>query len=203
MKKEVFIVSKKRLVVVNGKKVPRLLLSIIQGAIGKSFVVKHYKGRKIVITKFPDMSGIVASAKQRVRRELFREAVVYAQWIIADEDRKKAFRKTLPRRKQRKVYQAAIQLYMRMQGENQWLRKQLAMRAMLRGQEMNKVIKRVWGQQETRQLAMGNHRGNLYGVVFIGGGDEQQGPWRGLWAKKKDTGGQVIEHSSYKDGLMA
>jgi hypothetical protein len=134
---------------------------------------------------------------------LFREAVVYAKWIIADEERKKAFRKSLPRRKQRKVYQAAIQLYMSKQGDKQWLRKQLAMRAMLRGQEMNKVIKRVWGQQETRQLAMGNHRGNLYGVVFIGGGDEQQGPWRGLWAKKKDTGGQVIEHSSYKDGLMA
>jgi hypothetical protein len=134
MKKQVFIHSKRRVVVVNGKQVPRLLLSIIQGSIGKKFVVKHYKGRKIVITRFPDMSGIVASAKQRERRDLFKEAVVYAKWIIADKERKKAFRKSLPRRKQRKVYQAAIQLYMSKQGDKQWLRKQLAVKGMMRAQ---------------------------------------------------------------------
>jgi hypothetical protein len=145
-------------VVVNGKQVPRLLLSIIQGSIGQKFVVKHYKGRKIVITRFPDMSGIVASEQQRERRDLFKEAVVYAKWIIADEDRKKAFRKSLPRRKQRKVYQAAKQLYMSRQGDKQWFRKQLAVKAMVRsingewpivkGYEQWKLWRVIWKKQE-------------------------------------------------------
>ena len=104
---------------------------MIRGAVGKEFVVKHYKGGKIVVTKYPDMSGIVASGKQRERRDLFREAVVYARWIVADEERKKAFRKTLPWKKRRYVYQAAIRLYMSMQGDKQWLRKQLAVKAVM------------------------------------------------------------------------
>ena len=40
------------------------------------FVVKHYRNGKIVVTKYPDMNGIVASEKQRMQRDLFREAVV-------------------------------------------------------------------------------------------------------------------------------
>jgi hypothetical protein len=151
--KQVYIDNSKRLVIVNGKRIPRLLLRIIQGAIGKSYVVKRYRGGRIVVTRFPDMSGIVASAKQRVRRALFREAVVYAKWIIADAERKKVFQKSLPRRKQRKVYQAAIQLYMRMQGDKQWLRKQLAVQAVVRAQERNRQ-----GAIGKEQLVMGNKR---------------------------------------------
>ena len=149
------------------------------------------------------MSGIVASAKQSVRRDLFREAVVYAQWIISDPERKKTFRKSLPRRKQKKMYQAAIQLYMSRQGNKQWLRKQLAVRAMLRGQGMNQVIKKEWGQQDNRALAMGNQCGNLCGARLMGGGYDQQEAWRVLWAKRTDTGGQVVGHSGYKDCRMA
>ena len=59
---------------------------MIRGAVWKLFVVKHYKGGKIVVTKFPDMQGIVPSGKQRVRRDLFREAVLYGRWMVADED---------------------------------------------------------------------------------------------------------------------
>ncbi len=133
--KKVYIDNQRGIVQVNGKRLPGLLLHSIRGAIGKLFVVKHYRGGRIVITKFPDMSGIVATEKQRVQRDLFREAVVYAKWILADEDRKKAFRKSLPRRKQQKVYQAAIQVYMSRQGDKQWLRKQLAVKSMLRAQQ--------------------------------------------------------------------
>ncbi|MCU7552490.1 hypothetical protein OCK74_25450 [Chitinophagaceae bacterium LB-8] len=135
---QVYINSKERVVIKDGKKVPRLLLGMIRGSIGKCFVVKHYRGNKkkkwkkrIVITKYPDMSGIVASEKQRVRRDLFKEAVAYAQWILSDPERKEAFRKTLPRKKRKHVYQAAIRLYMNMQGDKQWLRKQLAVRGMM------------------------------------------------------------------------
>jgi hypothetical protein len=112
------------------KKIP-FLYRMIRGAVGKQFVVKHYKGGKIVITKYPDMSGIVASGKQQVRRDLFREAVVYARWIVGDEERKRAFRKMLSWKKRKHVYQAAIRLYMRMEGDKQWLRKQLAVKAVM------------------------------------------------------------------------
>jgi hypothetical protein len=142
-------------------------LSIIQGAIGKRFVVKHYKGRKIVITRFPDMSRIVASEQQRVRRDLFREAVVYAKWIIADKERKKAFRKSLPRRKQRKVYQAAIQLYMSRQGDKQWLQKQLAVKATVR------VVER--------------EASNVKGVY------DRQEAWSVSWQKKEDVMELVVD----------
>jgi hypothetical protein len=142
-KKQVVIDHKKGIVEVDGKRVPRLLLGIIRGGVGKCFVVKHYKGRKkgrkIVVTKYPDMSGIVASEKQRERRDLFREAVVYAKWVISDEERKKAFRKTLPRKRRKHVYQAAIRLYMSMQGDAGWLRKQLAVKSMLRSGEKEMI----------------------------------------------------------------
>jgi hypothetical protein len=98
---------------------------MIRGAIGRKFVVKHYEGGRVVVTRFPDMSGIVATEKQRVRRDLFREAVVFGKWIIADEGRRLAFKNTLPRKKRRKVYQAAMQIYIREKGNKRWLRKVL------------------------------------------------------------------------------
>jgi hypothetical protein len=147
------------------KKIPYLeiktvtfLYRMIRGAVGKRFVVKHYGGGRIVVTKFPDMSGIVVSGKQRVRRDLFREAVVYGKWIVADEERKKAFRKTLPRKKQKHVYQAAIRLYMRMQGDQQWLRKQLAVKAVVRSGREERVM--------------------VHSSV-------QRGSWRVMWQKRE------------------
>jgi hypothetical protein len=132
---------------------------IIRGAIGRKFVVKHYKGGKIVKTRFPDMSGIVPTEKQKVRRDLFREAVVFAKWIIAEEERKLAFKNTLPRKKRKKVYQAALQLYMKMKGNKQWVSKQLVVMAVVEGGK---------------------------GEMLNGkGGYEQQGPWRVMWEKGK------------------
>src|SRR5688572_27264041 len=127
MKKEVVIDNSRTLVMVNAKVIPRLLVRMIRGAIGKNFVVKHYKGRRLVVTRFPDMSGIEATEKQKVRRDLFREAVVFAKWIIAEDVRKLAFKDTLPRKKRRKVYQAALQMYMREKGNKRWLRKVIGM----------------------------------------------------------------------------
>jgi hypothetical protein len=130
------------------------LYRMIRGAVGKRFVVKHYKGGKVVVTRFPDMSGIVPSKKQRARRDLFREAVVYAKWMIEDRERKKAFRKKLPRKKRGKVYQAAIRLYMRMQGDKGWLRKQLAVRGVMgetsnvKGYEQMGPWKVMWQKRE-------------------------------------------------------
>jgi hypothetical protein len=130
---------------------------MIRGAIGKKFVVKHYKGGKIVRTKFPDMSGIVPTEKQKVRRDLFREAVVFAKWIIGDEERKLAFKSTLPRKKRKKVYQAALQMYMREKGNKLWVSKQLAVMAVV----------------ESSKCELIKWKGDY----------EQQGQWRVMWQK--------------------
>ena len=90
------------------KKLPLSLL-MIRGAIGRSFVIKHYKFG-IFMTKFPDMTRIVASKKQRICRNLFKEAVAYAKTVIADEARKKEWQKRLKRSK--RVYHAAIKEFM-------------------------------------------------------------------------------------------
>ena len=66
----------------------RLLLTWITGKVGKEFVIKHYI-YGVVKTKYPDMTRIIASAKQRKCRNLFKEAVVYARGVYADPVRKK------------------------------------------------------------------------------------------------------------------
>ncbi|MCU7552088.1 hypothetical protein OCK74_23415 [Chitinophagaceae bacterium LB-8] len=188
---QVYINSKERVVIKDGKKVPRLLLGMIRGSIGKCFVVKHYRGNKkkkwkkrIVITKYPDMSGIVASEKQRVRRDLFKEAVVYARWILSDAERKEEFRKTLPRKKRKHVYQAAIRLYMSRQGDKQWLRKQLAVRGMMSTgrREMVEFVNGQW--------SMGNLRGGHADGVK---GGEQREAWKVLWQKEEAVGPEGVD----------
>lgn len=86
-----------------------LTLQLVQGAIGKEFVIKHYHyGR--VKTRYPDMSRIVASVHQRKCRDLFKEAVVFAKTVIADKPRKEAWQKKLRRRNG--VYNEAIKYFM-------------------------------------------------------------------------------------------
>ena len=84
-------------------------LRIIQGAIGKSYVIKHYKWG-IIMTRYPDMTKIIASPKQRTCRNLFREAVAYAKIVIADKEKKKEWQKRLRRRNG--VYNEAVKAYM-------------------------------------------------------------------------------------------
>jgi hypothetical protein len=86
-----------------------LSLKLIRGAIGKEFVIKHYKDGAVK-TKYPYMSEIVASAQQKRCRNLFKEAVAYAKEVIADRERKNRWQKKL--RKSNGVYNAAIKEYM-------------------------------------------------------------------------------------------
>lgn len=90
------------------KKIP-LHLQMMRGGIGKQFVIKHY-GKRIVMTKFPDMSNIVASTQQRKCRNLFTEAVVYAKSVIADPLLKKEWQRRIRRRNG--VYNKAIKAFM-------------------------------------------------------------------------------------------
>jgi len=85
-------------------------LRTIRGGFKGHFVIKHYKGRRIVMTKFPDMSGIIASVQQRKCRNLFARAVVYAKSVIADAELKAAWQKRIRRRNG--VYNKAIKAFM-------------------------------------------------------------------------------------------
>jgi hypothetical protein len=92
------------------KKAP-LIYSIISGAVGKKIVVKHYSNG-IVLTKFPDMSNIIASPKQNHSRNIFRDAVAFACAINKDPLQKKLWKQKF---KKGTVYNNAIRHYMKMQ----------------------------------------------------------------------------------------
>ncbi len=86
-----------------------LLLTFIRGAIGKEYVIKHYR-YGIIKTKFPDMTKIVASEKQRNCRNLFREAVAKAKIVMADPVQKAAWKKKA--RKQHLLFNMIIKHFM-------------------------------------------------------------------------------------------
>ena len=87
------------------KTINNLLLRQVRGQIGKQFVVKQY-GKKTVITAYPDMSNVKPSKAQRANRKLFAKAVAYAQGILHDPVKKKAYAAKL--KKGASVYHAAI-----------------------------------------------------------------------------------------------
>ena len=85
------------------------LMRRIQGAIGKKFVVKHYR-KGVVVTRFPDMTKIVASPHQRKCRDAFREAVVWAKKVMADPVTKQAYQRKL--KAKRRLFNRLIKEYM-------------------------------------------------------------------------------------------
>jgi hypothetical protein len=95
----------------------------IRGAIGTLYVVKHYKERRlpngkriparIVITKFPDMSKIIASSLQKDCRTHFHKAVAFAKEVIADTDLKQAWAARY-HIKLRQVYSKALSIYIKL-----------------------------------------------------------------------------------------
>jgi hypothetical protein len=98
-----------------------LFIRIAQGRVGKRFVVKHCHGRRlksgkyrkprVIMTKVPDMSRIVATAGQHQCRNLFKEAVVFAKAVLADEALKYTWKKRY-RIPFGRVYYKAMKIYM-------------------------------------------------------------------------------------------
>lgn len=82
---------------------------MISGAIGKKIVVKQY-AKKTVISKYPDMTKIIASEKQSDCRSLFKEAVIFAKIINSDPEKKELYRKKIPKGKT--VYHSVISEYL-------------------------------------------------------------------------------------------
>ncbi len=85
------------------------LLQNVRGQLGKQIVIKHY-GDKIVITAYPDMTRIEPSEKQKKRRSLFSEAVVYAKAIIADPELNELYKTEV---RKGTVYNYAIKEFMK------------------------------------------------------------------------------------------
>ena len=69
-------------------------LSMLQGSIGKKFVIKQTKNGP-VLSKFPEMNKVVPSTKQVKQRNYFKEAVAYAKSIYADPVQKAKWEKKL------------------------------------------------------------------------------------------------------------
>lgn len=93
-----------------------LLYRMIQGSVGKRFVVRHYSGGRIVLSCYPRMQHIQPSEKQRARRRLFRKAVRYAQSVYARPVRKATMYRRL--RRPKRLFQALMKEWLK-QGEGQ------------------------------------------------------------------------------------
>jgi hypothetical protein len=93
-----------------GKGRKRQLLAGVSGQIGKTIVVKQYKG-KIVLANYPGRSGKKPTEAQKAQRMLFKAAVAYAKKIINDPLKKAAYARKL--KGQRTVFQAALSAYLK------------------------------------------------------------------------------------------
>jgi len=86
-----------------------LLLKDLHGKLG-NLVIKQYD-YGTVVTKYPNMSGVKRSELQKVNANRFKEAVAYAQSIIRNPEKCKAYAKKLKGKKS--VYYAAIAEFMK------------------------------------------------------------------------------------------
>ena len=137
-------------------------LTQIRGRLGKLYVIKKSKYGYLIKTKYPNMKHIKATIKQRERREVFKQAVAYAKWLYADADRKKAFLKTIRKRKHR-AFQTAMKLYLHAS-----LQRQLNLKlAMLKSCLLQRKL-----QREAR-IAKNNYF--------------HQGPWKQLWPNNQQS----------------
>lgn len=86
-----------------------IITETLSGKIG-NIIFKNY-GNKTVISKYPNMSEVVKSAKQLENQLQFKAAQAYAKNLLADPEKKLAFMKTLPKGKI--AYHAAISKYLK------------------------------------------------------------------------------------------
>jgi hypothetical protein len=70
------------------------LLSSLQGTIGKEIIFKQYAD-KTVVSKYPDMSKVKTSKRQRAQRDLLKEANAYASAAKRDPKLRKKYEKKL------------------------------------------------------------------------------------------------------------
>jgi len=85
---------------------------VIHAASGKigNVIFKNY-GDKTVISRYPNMSGIIKTDKQIENQDKFKAAQAYARGILNDPLKKAEFIKTIPKGKI--AYHAAISAYLK------------------------------------------------------------------------------------------
>lgn len=86
-----------------------LITENLSGKVG-NVIFKNY-GNKTIISKYPNMSNVVRTEKQKENQLKFKAAQAYAKSILSDPAQKLAFAKTIP--KEKKVYHAAISKYLK------------------------------------------------------------------------------------------
>ena len=86
------------------------LIENLSGKIGKKLVYKTY-AYGTVVTRYPDMSKVKLSTKQKKSNNLFAEAVAYAKKVIADPVKRKKYEAKLAPGKT--VYNTALSDYMK------------------------------------------------------------------------------------------
>jgi len=91
----------------------------LRGRVG-TLVFKYYanlnngKGKQVV-TKVPDMSGIKPSPLQKLRRDVFAEAVAYARIVKRDPEKRAAYEKIL--KPGQTVFNAALSSFLKKRNE--------------------------------------------------------------------------------------
>ncbi len=85
------------------------LLTFVRGAIGKEYVIKHYR-YGIIKTKYPDMTKIVASPGQRSCRDLFKTAVKRAQKTMDNPEQRAAWLKKV--RQKHRLFNQLVKHFM-------------------------------------------------------------------------------------------
>lgn len=86
-----------------------IVTETLSGKVG-NIIFKNY-GDKTVISKYPDMSKVVKTEKQKENQLQFKAAQAYAKSILSDPEKKSDFIKTIP--KDKTAYHAAISKYLK------------------------------------------------------------------------------------------
>jgi hypothetical protein len=89
------------------------LFKELKGALGKSIVIKQYKN-KTVITAYPTKNNKKPTQLQKLYQDDFKKAIQYAQSILRNPVKKKAYEKKI--KEGETVYHYAIKEYKRKMG---------------------------------------------------------------------------------------
>ncbi len=84
------------------------VLEGLSGTVGRELVFKQYAD-KVVVSKYPDMSGIRATPLQVLQRSKLKEATAYASFALRDPDLRAKYEREL--KPGENVYQKAKKDY--------------------------------------------------------------------------------------------
>ena len=87
-------------------------LEQVYGTFGKEVTFRRTPKGKTSIIKMADMSKVQWSPAQVAQRQRMKEAIAYAQAVLADPERKKIYAKR-GKRKHRRAYDEALSEYLR------------------------------------------------------------------------------------------